>query len=151
MVSPILSNILLNKLDHYVETVLIPQYNRGEKKRTSPIYKRLMSMAQNRYKRGLTKQGQQFRKAAQHLPSKDPQDPTYRRLRFCRYADDFALGFTGPKTEAEAIKQQLAIFLREELKLSLSEEKTLITHARSNAAKFLGYEVTILQNDAKRS
>lgn len=151
VVSPILSNILLNKLDQYVETVLIPQYNRGKKRRTNPIYKRLMSKAENRFKRGLTEQGQQFRKAAQHLPSKDPQDPTYRRLRFCRYADDFALGFIGTKAEAEAIKQQLAIFLHEELKLSLSGEKTLITHARSNAARFLGYEVTILQNDAKRS
>ncbi len=151
VVSPILSNILLNKLDHYVETVLIPQYTRGEKKQVNPIYKRLMSKAENRFKRGLTMQAQQFRKAAQQLPSKDPQDSNYRRLRYCRYADDFALGFIGPKEEAEAIKQQLATFLREELKLSLSGEKTLITHARSSAAKFLGYEVTILQNDAKRS
>jgi len=151
VVSPILSNILLNKLDHYVETVLIPHYTRGEKKRVNPIYKRLTSKAENRFKRGLTKQGQQFRKAAQQLPSKDPQDPHYRRLRFCRYADDFALGFIGPKTEAEAIKRQLATFLHKELKLSLSEEKTLITHARNGAAKFLGYEVTTLQNDAKRS
>ena len=110
-----------------------------------------MHRAENRFKRGLTKQGQQLRKAAQQLPSKDPQDANYRRLRFCRYADDFAVGFIGPKAEAEAIKQQLATFLREELKLSLSEEKTVITHARSSAAKFLGYEVTILQNDAKRS
>src|SRR5207237_1351882 len=69
----------------------------------------------------------------------------------CRYSDDLAVGFIGPKAEAEAIKQQLATFLREELKLSLSEEKTVITHARSSAAKFLGYEVTILQNDAKQS
>ena len=151
VISPILSNILLNKLDQYVETALIPQYTRGEKKQVNPIYKRLTSKAENRFKRGLTKQGQQFRKAAQQLPSKDPQDPTYRRLRFCRYADDFALGFIGPKAEAEEIKRQLATFLREELKLSLSAEKTLITHARSSKAKFLGYEVTILQNDTKRS
>src|SRR6266480_6012192 len=127
----------------------VPQYTRGEKKQVNPIYKRLMSKAENRFKRGLTMQAQQFRKAAQQLPSKDPQDSNYRRLRYCRYADDFALGFIGPKEEAEAIKQQLATFLREELKLSLSGEKTLITHARSSAAKFLGYEVTILQNDAK--
>ena len=56
-----------------------------------------------------------------------------------------------PKAEAEEIKRQLTIFLREELKLALSEEKTLITHARSQAAKFLGYEVTVLQNDTKRT
>lgn len=151
ILSPILSNILLNKLDQYVETVLIPQYTRGKKKRVNPIYKRLTSKAENRFKRGLTKQGLEFRKTAQQLPSKDPQDPNYRRLRYCRYADDFACGFIGPKAEAEVIKQQLATFLREELKLSLSQEKTLITHARSKAAKFLGYEVTILQNDAKLS
>ena len=42
-------------------------------------------------------------------------------------------------------------FLQEELKLELSEEKTLITHARSEAARFLGYEVTIQQEDNKRT
>jgi group II intron reverse transcriptase/maturase len=151
VLSPLLSNILLNKFDHYVETVLIPQYTQGKKKRANPSYKQLMSKAENRFKRGLTKQGQGFRKEAQHLPSKDPQDLRYRRLRFCRYADDFALGFIGPKEEAEAIKQQLTVFLREKLNLSLSEEKTLITHPRTEAARFLGYEVITLQNDAKRS
>jgi group II intron reverse transcriptase/maturase len=151
VVSPMLSNILLNKLDQYVETVLIPRYSRGERRRENPIYKHMMHQAEYRFKRGLTKEGQRLRKAAQHLPSKDPQDPSYRRLHYCRYADDFALGFIGPKAEAEEIKRQLTTFLREELKLSLSEEKTLITHARSQAAKFLGYEVTVLQNDTKRT
>jgi group II intron reverse transcriptase/maturase len=151
IVSPILSNILLDKLDKFVETVLIPHYTRGGKKRrNNPEYKRLMYQAEKCFKRGEVSQGQHVRKAAQQLPSYDPQDPTYRRLRYCRYADDFALGFSGPKSEAEDIKRQLTTFLHEELKLSLSEEKTLITHARSDAAKFLGYEVTILQNDTKR-
>ena len=59
-----------------------------------------------------------------------------------RYADDHLLGFTGPKAEAEQIKQRLAGFLRDELKLELSQDKTLITHARTQAAKFLGYEIT---------
>lgn len=151
VVSPILSNILLNKLDHFVETVLIPQYTRGEKRRKNLAYHPLMQRAENRFQRGLSKQGHQLRKAAQHLPSKDPQDPDYRRLRFCRYADDFALGFIGPKEEAEEIKRQLATFLRDELKLTLSEEKTLVTHARKEAATFLGYEITLLQDDKKRS
>jgi len=151
IVSPILSNILLDKLDHYVETVLIPRYTRGKKRAENPVYKRLMHQAEYRFKRDEAKQGQQLRKAAQRLPSKDPQDPTFRRLHYCRYADDFALGLSGPKQEAEEIKRQLTTFLREELKLSLSKEKTLITHARSKAAKFLGYEVTILHDDRKRS
>src|SRR5207248_11092865 len=58
---------------------------------------------------------------------------------------------TGPKQEAEDIKRQLATFLREELGLALSEEKTLITHARSEAAHFLGYEITTMQSDLKQS
>src|SRR5664280_1082251 len=75
------------------------------------------------------------------LPSKDPQDPGYRRLRYIRYADDELLGFTGPKAEAEDIKDRLARFLRDELGLELSTEKTLITHARTRAARFLGYDI----------
>ncbi|HKR52665.1 MAG TPA: group II intron reverse transcriptase/maturase, partial [Pseudonocardiaceae bacterium] len=56
-------------------------------------------------------------------------------------------GFTGPKAEAEEIKQRLRQFLRDELRLELSEEKTLITHARTGAARFLGYEITVQHND----
>ncbi len=89
-----------------------------------------------------------FSRQAQTLPSRDPQDPNFRRLKFCRYADDFILGFTGPKPEAEVIKEHLATFLREELKLELNTEKTLITHARTGQALFLGYEIhTLHAND----
>jgi hypothetical protein len=79
------------------------------------------------------------RKQLQRLPSIDPEACDFRRLRYCRYADDFALTFTGPKREAEEIKRQSGTFLREELKRNLSEEKPLITHARSEAVRFLGY------------
>jgi hypothetical protein len=63
------------------------------------------------------------------------------------YLSQFA--FIGPRSEAEEIKRQLKRFLSEDLKLNLSEEKTLITHARSDAAKFLGYEITTLKKDIK--
>ena len=76
------------------------------------------------------------------FPTRDPRDPGYRRLRYVRYADDILLGFTGPKAEAEEIKRRLAQFLQDDLKLELSETKTLITHARTSAARFLGYEIT---------
>jgi hypothetical protein len=59
----------------------------------------------------------------------------------------FALAFIGPKSEAEEIKQRLETFLQDELKLELSKAKTLITHAKSDAAKFLGYEIATLQQD----
>ena len=64
-------------------------------------------------------------------PTADPEDPGYRRLRYVRYADDILLGFAGPKAEAEEIKRRLAQFLHDDLKLELSETKTLITHART--------------------
>jgi hypothetical protein len=60
------------------------------------------------------------------------------------------LGFAGTRHEAEEIKQQLAAFLRDELKLELSQDKTLITHARTQPARFLGYEIVVLNNDQKR-
>ena len=83
----------------------------------------------------------ELRKQMQQLPSGDPHDPDYRRLRYVRYADDFVLGFIGPRAEAQQVKESLETFLRDSLKLELSQEKTLITHATSQAARFLGYEL----------
>jgi group II intron reverse transcriptase/maturase len=149
--SPLLSNILLNKLDAFVETVLIPKYTRGRKRRTNPEYHRLITLSWYHRKKGNIEKAEELRDQAQMLPSVKTNDPDYRRLNYVRYADDFLLGFVGPRSEVEEIKQQLRTFLREELKLELSEEKTLITHARSEAARFLGYEITTLQDNAKRT
>src|SRR5438270_11361824 len=99
---------------------------------------------------GRKEEARVVRKQAQRLPSIDPCDPDYRRLRYCRYADDFILGFVGPKAEAEEIKRRLRAFLQEELKLELSEAKTLITHARTETARFLNYEIHTLQEDSHR-
>ena len=151
IVSPTLSNILLDKLDKFVETTLIPQYTRGVERKPNKAYHNLISRAHYYFKKGQEEVAQKFRKQAQQLPAMDIYDPEFRRLKYCRYADDFVLGFTGPKSEAEAIKQQLRTFLQEEMKLNLSEEKTLITHARDQAAKFLGYEVVTLQENRKQS
>ena len=149
--SPILSNILLDKLDKYVETTLIPQYTRGRKRKLNQEYTKLHRQMYKLFKKGQKEAALKIRKRLQKLPSIDPHDPDHRRLKYLRYADDFALAFAGPKAEAEEIKRQIATFLREELGLHLSEEKTLITHARSSAARFLGYEITTLHSDAKRS
>jgi len=150
VISPILSNILLNKLDRFVEDTLIPQYTKGEKRGRNPEYYSLTDKAYQRKKKGQTEQARSLRKQAQRMPSLDVNDPDFRRLKYVRYADDFLLGFIGTKAEAEEIKRQLQQFLHEELKLELSEAKTLITHARSEAARFLGYEVTTLQENRKR-
>jgi group II intron reverse transcriptase/maturase len=147
VVSPILSNIYLDRLDTFVETVLIPEYTRGVGRVDNPAYCRLRSAAARARKHGDRVVAADLRRQMLRLPSKDPRDPGFRRLRYCRYADDHLLGFTGPKAEAEEIKQRLAVFLREELKLELAQDKTLITHARSGAARFLGYEITVQHNN----
>jgi len=151
IVSPILSNILLDKLDKFVENVLIPQYTKGAKRRRNQEYHNLLNRSHRYRKQGNIKKAEVLRKQAQTMPAMMTDDPNFRRLKYVRYADDFLLGFIGPKSEAEEIKQQLKKFLQEELKLELSEEKTLITHAVSEAAKFLGYEITMLQEDTKRT
>jgi hypothetical protein len=147
-VSPVLSNILLSRLDSYVETVLIPQYTKGARRASNPEYQHLLKEAAKHRKKGEIEEAEELRRQAQQIPSIDINDPNYRRLRYVRYADDFLLGFNGPK--AEAIKKQLRAHLQEELKLELSEEKTLITNARKEAARFLGYEVVVHQENSKR-
>lgn len=141
VVSPVLSNIYLNRLDQFVETVLIPAYTRGQSKAVNPAYQKVKARIGTARKHGDRVTYRQLSRQLRQLPSKDPQDPGYRRLRYIRYADDELLGFTGPKAEAEDIKDRLARFLRDELGLELSTEKTLITHARTRAARFLGYDI----------
>lgn len=150
IVSPILANIYLHEFDRFITRTLIPQYTRGEKRRTNPAYQHLC------YRRWLLKRragsGAEY-KALQHaqrqLPSKDPYDPNYRRLWYVRYADDVLLGSIGPRHEAEEIKQQIKTWLATHLRLTLSDEKTLITHATTTPARFLGYEISNQQCSAK--
>ena len=141
IVSPILANIYLDRLDKFVENVLTPAHTRGQARRRNPAWAALNGQAWYHGKQGHRAKALALRKQMQQLPSGDPYDPGYRRLRYVRYADDFVLGFTGPKAEAEQIKESLETFLSNSLKLELSREKTLITHATSQAAKFLGYEL----------
>lgn len=147
--SPILSNIYLDRLDRYVETQLLPLFNRGTRRSTNPAYERASAAIRNARRRGDRVAVRELRLHRRTLPSKDASDPHYRRLRYCRYADDVLLGFSGPKAEAVEIKQRLGRFLHDELKLELSEEKTLITHARSGKARFLGYDIVAQHSDDK--
>ncbi len=148
--SPVLSNVYLDKLDKFVEEKLIPAYTRGEERGRSKEYNMLLNRAYRQRKKGNQKAARLWTKQAQQVPAVDPRDPNFRRLRYVRYADDFCLSFIGPKAEAEEIKRQLGVFLQEELKLELSKTKTVLTHARTEAARFLNYEIHTLQENAQR-
>jgi len=103
IVSPILANLYLDKLDKFVENVLIPEYTKGTRRKANKAYEKLMHRASDLARTGRKKEARAMRKQAQNLSSIDPYDPDYRRLRYCRYADDFLLGFVGPKEEAEKL------------------------------------------------
>ncbi|WHX15598.1 reverse transcriptase domain-containing protein [Streptomyces malaysiensis subsp. malaysiensis] len=147
--SPILSNIYLDRFDQWVEQQLIPEYNVGRRRRPNPAYQWANSKIRTATRKGDKGKVGALRRERRSLPSLDPYDPGYRRLRYVRYCDDFLLGFAGPKHEAEEIKEKARAFLRDELRLELSEPKTLITYAASRAARFLGYEIRTQRADTK--
>jgi group II intron reverse transcriptase/maturase len=149
VVSPVLSGIYLDRMDKFAETALIPEYTRGKARARNPAYRRAESAVRRARAHGDRAAVRELRQQQRSLPSMDPRDPGCRRLRYTRYADDALLGFTGPKAEAEEIRTRLAQFLRDDLKLELSREKTLTTHARTQAAKFPGYEITVAHDDRR--
>ena len=147
--SPILSNIYLNRLDSFVEKFSFQNTPEAPAGHPTLTIKKWKSYWHVRADAGTA---QRFVRCASSGGACQARTPTIRgsrRLRYVRYCDDHLLGFTGPKAEAEEIKIRLAAFLREELKLELSQDKTLITHARTGAARFLGYEITVQHADHK--
>jgi group II intron reverse transcriptase/maturase len=141
IVSPILSNIYMDRRDRFVQDTVIPEYTRGTRRKEGEEYRRLHSLSTYYRNTGRIERAEELRKAMQQYPSVDPNDEEYRRLRYVRYADDFLLGYAGTLAEATEIKEKIAAFLRTQLNLTLSADKTLITHASTGRARFLGYEI----------
>src|SRR5699024_6872703 len=48
------------------------------------------------------------------------------------------------------IKNEVGAFLKENLHLEMSEEKTLVTHAKRDKAHFLGYEIFVCDDKTPR-
>jgi len=143
IISPLLANIYLNELDRFVEDTLIPAYTRGGRRKASSEYVAISGKIKKAWDCQNHEEYRRLTQERRKLPSKDPCGPDYRRLRYIRYADDFLLGFIGPRNEAAEIRDRLSDYLAKELKLTLSPEKTLITHAHDEKAKFLGHEITV--------
>jgi len=143
IVSPLLANIYMDRLDKYVEKTIIPKFTQGNRRKITREYTKMTSRAHKlKAKDECHPDLPILRRKIRETPTSDQFDPGYRRLRYIRYADDFLLGFAGPRDEAEEIKDQLKTFLHDQLKLELSPEKTLITHALTEKAQFLGYDIS---------
>ena len=151
ILSPILSNIYLDRLDRYVESTLIPRFNRGTARKPNQDYSKLLKRAWYLKSMGRRDEARVVRKEMHRLPVYVLHDSEYRRLKYVRYADNILIGFVGSLEEAEIVHRELVAFLRDQLRLDVPVDKTRIVHARSSSARFLGYEVTVSHdNDTRR-
>ena len=148
VISPLLANIVLHELDCFVVEKLIPQYTNGKRRAKNREYDRIADRRYYAKDKGNWKRYSELGKQLCQIPRTDPHDPNYRRLRYVRYADDFLLGYIGSKAEAEEIKAEIESSLKD-LGLTLSEEKTYITHASSGRARFLGYDIRVSLSNTK--
>ncbi len=155
IVSPILANIYLHELDIFMSQMQA-RFDRGKKRRANPRYAALdrqihrlrrtierlrMDHADETEIKVLKAKIKVIEKERRKHSSVDPMDPNFKRLRYCRYADDFLIGIIGSKQEAREVMASVQSFLTDHLKLSISSEKSGI-HAAAKGILFLGYQVS---------
>jgi group II intron reverse transcriptase/maturase len=148
VISPILSNIYLDKLDRKLDAIC-QQYSKGKCRTPNESYLALRRQrtalltageAEPELREPLKDQIRDLNRRILQLSSHDYNDPSYTRVRFLRYADDAVIGVIGPKALAEQILEEVATFLDEDLILELNRDKTRITHLATEHAHFLGYK-----------
>ncbi|MDR1716177.1 MAG: group II intron reverse transcriptase/maturase [Prevotella sp.] len=156
IISPILANIYLDKLDKYIMEY-IRKFDKGENRKTNKeriqyeygkrlAVAKLKSVIDKDERKIIIKQIKAFDKERSLISCGDEMDGDYRRMKYVRYADDFLIGIIRNKEDATRIKEDIKNFLQSKLKLELSDEKTLITHSEKSA-KFLGYEIYVRKSN----
>lgn len=149
ILSPLLSNLVLHEFDRYIENMKDQMDTESKNLKpfvTNPNYHKL-TMRINRLKKKMNaltgkelwnakfeyvKTVKDRRKVKSIIPN-----PLVSKIKYVRYADDWLIGLWGSKQVAHRIKNLAKNYLTD-LKLELSMEKTLITNAREERAKFLG-------------
>lgn len=155
LISPILANIYLNELDVFMAKYA-ESFNCGKGRKINPAYKMPLDVRRGKQewlKRNSAKISEEKRQKVMAeirelnnylstVPYSDPMDTEYKRVVYVRYADDFLIGVIGSKEDAKQVKTDVGEFIKEQLHLEMSPEKTLITHG-NDFARFLGYLVTV--------
>lgn len=155
LISPILANIYLNELDVFMAKYA-ESFNCGKGRKINPAYKMPLDVRRGKQewlKRNSAKISEEKRQKVMAeirelnnylstVPYSDPMDTGYKRVVYVRYADDFLIGVIGSKEDAKQVKTDVGEFIKEQLHLEMSPEKTLITHG-NDFARFLGYLVTV--------
>jgi group II intron reverse transcriptase/maturase len=161
LISPILANIYLDQLDKYVEQSIASFYT-GKRRTSNPAYfklkterctliRRINNGKHDELKLVRLQRIKEIEAETRLVSSTNEMDIGYKRLKYVRYADDFLIGVIGCRKDCEKIKGDIKAFLSEKLDLTLSDEKTLITHAQ-RPARFLGYDVHVRKsNHVKRN
>lgn len=140
IMTPLLSNIYLNELDRFMET-LCEQYQGDVKpsnRKKKPVANKLL-----RY-------GNKSEYYRLRIPSRIPNETGYRNCKYIRYADDFVIGILGPRQLVVEIRDKVKDYLKQELNVELSLEKTKITHI-TEGIEFLGYIFSRRQLFVKQS
>jgi retron-type reverse transcriptase len=132
--SSILNNVYLHELDVFMAE-LCNSFNKGKTRRKSSIYRRILYLMEKETDLESIKK---LRRELWKVDSKDPFDPNFKRLYYVRYVDDFVVGVVGSRRASVDIQEKIRVFLLDNLKLTLSEEKTLLTRFSNDFIFFLG-------------
>ena len=104
VLSPLLSNIVLNELDEYMNG-LKGNFEIGKKRTKNKGYEALTSKIQNLRK---TLPGSseiiKLARLRRKLPSMMYNDPNFKRMMYLRYADDFVVLIAGSSDDAHLIR-----------------------------------------------
>ncbi|KAA6314077.1 Group II intron-encoded protein LtrA, partial [termite gut metagenome] len=160
IISPILANIYLDKFDKYMKEY-IQNFDKGKRRKENPeaeklsgkkyrLCKKLKVEKDGIVRKQLINKIEEIIRIRKQIPASDEMDNSIKRLKYVRYADDFLIGIIGSKEDCKQVKEDIKIYLKDTLKLELSDEKTLITNAK-DSAKFLGYDIFVRKtNDTKK-
>lgn len=120
IISPLLANIVLNELDHWIES----QWSNNPviEKRKAKIYPNGRIDRSNGYK-------------IMHQTK-------LKEMYIVRYADDFRI-FCRCRQDAERIKAAVTQWLQQRLKLEVSDEKTRIVNVKKKYSEFLGFKIRV--------
>lgn len=135
ILSPLLSNIVLDLLDKYMDS-LYKELNFGSKRKLNLKYTAL----ENRRKYYKLRDPAIARQALldmRRLTKFDMFDGGFRRALYIRYADDFVVLMASTQAQAMELKEKITRFLQEKCGLDLNQEKTTITNTR-DGFRFLG-------------
>ena len=145
ILSPLLTNIVLDKLDKYIES-LDSELNVGKKRKPNPAYARMESL-RTYYKRRQPALANKYLKMLRLLPKFDMHNEDFRRAIYIRYADDFIILLASTRKYALSLKEKIAIFLKEACVLELNDQKTTITNSR-DGVMFLGAQIKKRDNSS---